>query len=879
MKNFKRTLCAALAAVLLATLLPTAAAAAENTALLTDGEAGFLKYLGILTDDAPDFGAAVTRGELVYMAARVCDLDDSAGDGRQIFVDVPADSPYYSYIYAMVEMGAVSGDNGFFRPDEPASFADACKIFTVIMGYVHLSNFVNYVSIGKQTGIANGVAEGDVLTRGQAARMAYNCLHLGMCKMTMVGGSVNTYSVDPDYTVLECYHHMIAYRGIVEGVEGTTLTHRDNTCVENQVSVDGKVFNYPAAPELLGKPVIYYLDSDGYSRDIACLYVDERHVNIVTVDAASVIGIGDGMFKYYSDLSGTSVRSLRLDSMADLIYNGAAYPEYTQEDLKPACGNLTFIDNNTDGVFDVVHVTSYTFMIVRSANAVNNVINGKYPDVMLGSVEDDDTIVRVYKNGAPAPMSAVLPDTVIAVRESKNTYGGKIINVDLTIPELRGNIISVFPETITVGAYTFETAENMISDRSVRAGETVTVYTFGNMCVGITHTSTTGNQTAYLVKAAKEDETFNTRFVVRLVNSAHKMIDLDCASKLKLDGVLMNMSIETDKVMEALQTSAARTNNQNAEWPLSQLIRYRLNSEGKISEIDTNTYDPENEEENSLRLDYIGTNMYYPTYRSFHENNVDGELIASFGNTSEAWNIPTSSRETEEYYYTGSFARATYPVEFYNIDPKSHVAGTIVSYAGNPALSTTRLPLLVTDVGEIMTSDGYITKEITALTTGSAATYKLPQDLSGYEVAKGDLIRTTENNTGASEFIDTWYRIGEIPNEMNRIKISGPGTDLSNFEASVRVACGTALYKDGQFMTHTTSLPSDVGGVEGMDNLANYITSSAVYYLYDLTAQKPEVQKVTIDDIITYNENPAHPDMVFMVTQSGTLRYVYAVRY
>ena len=265
MKNrtnfFKRIGSLLIVMTLLAGLTSGIAVSAEETSTIAGSEIeGFLKYLNIAELDAEQYQNGVSRGQLAKIAAKVMNAQTFETE-ELFFDDVPVGSEYYNEVTALVKAGVVAGDGGRdYRPDDVATINEACKIFSVILGYDDLAHFTTYLQTAMKAGILEGVGGDATVTYEEALLMAYNTLHAEM--LDIKGVSIGTrpgtnYNVVEDYMAIERYHGLRKSKGLVEGASGATLKAADDTIAAGQVKIDGKVFNWDDE-SLLGKAVVYY---------------------------------------------------------------------------------------------------------------------------------------------------------------------------------------------------------------------------------------------------------------------------------------------------------------------------------------------------------------------------------------------------------------------------------------------------------------------------------------------------------------------------------------------------------------------------------------------------------------------------------------------
>ena len=126
--------------------------------------------------------------------------------------------------------------------------------------------------------------------------------------------------------------------GILCGI-GTTLIRPDDSITEGKIVIGGTVYNCENGDALLGQSVIFYTGRDGGDPDRNIRYIvsDDKMNHMMTISGDDVIGKTGGTVRYWSN---DKERTVKVSETADVIYNGIAYPDYTEEDLKPGAGTV-----------------------------------------------------------------------------------------------------------------------------------------------------------------------------------------------------------------------------------------------------------------------------------------------------------------------------------------------------------------------------------------------------------------------------------------------------------------------------------------------------------------------------------------------------------
>lgn len=898
MKNLRHRLIATILIVAITMTLSSVAfltvGAADGTSPLSNGAEGLLRHLNIILDEKPDYSKQLTRGELAHMAARVANAVEYT-DETSRFADVPAEHPYYQDINAIAAMDIVHGvGNGMYRPNDAASELEVCKVFCVVLGYDPLGYFETYFKVANRAGITDGVSLDGVITYGEALQIAYNTLHTEMCEAVTFGDDIE-HRIQDGFYALERYHGLIQLQGLVEGVYGSTLTHADSSIPEGKLLIGGRYFTYDDE-SLLGKYVVFYTERDkvqgGTKSDIAYLYTPEEKNAILTLRGEDVIGRSGNTFKYWVERKEKTVQTVEVP---DVIYNGVAFPKYTERDLKPGNGTVTLIDNNKDGNYDVIVVDAYSYAVFSGADDSKNLIYTKYPKDTLGSTTQDTNLSVFHEKGRIKP-SFLNQGDVLAIRTSKNTTGMKKITVNVLGNGVSGTIDSIHNDTFTVAGQKFTLNSATITDKTVnetvKIGELVTVYTHNDVCAAVLHSATDGYQFGYLVNAKNNASGFRGKLTVQVVDNQRVMHEYEGAEKIKVDEIVYTKiegSNGSEGVLDRLRRAATETyQNASTKWKYSQPIRYQVDQNGVLTHIDTLLYDPVLERDDSLRLDVRVTDspndevnggyLYCSNAHSF-ESIYTNEMVFGLPAAEATIMLANNARDKAEYYTTGFSNEQRYLAEGYTVDPDTKIAKYLIVYNSVQldAVDDISRYCIVADINTVLDKEGYPVRQVTLheATTGTIKR-NLIESAANVELEVGDIIRYT----GAGEDITMIDRCFPIASHENNTRVQSSTGGHYKFAMWRRISYGTVFATDGtSVITHTTSLPNDIGGVEKRVDLHNYRPTTATkYYTYEVVNGEPKVKEASFADIIPYRVDSNSGQRVIMFTESAYLRIVYIIK-
>lgn len=874
-KCFKRMCCIVLA---LALALPictfSASAAGTDTACaLNSGELGLLKLLGVITADKPDFSAKVTRGELAQMMTKLCAIEVSDGDKvNGQFYDLDKTHKYYAQINACIGNGMFSGDGtGYFRPDDAVTFNEACKVFSVALGYKVVGYFSSYVDTARVSGITDGVRAEEYLTLGTAAEMAHNMLHAGMFE-TSVYGDEPTYKVKDNYTALEHYRALKRGSGILNGIYGTRLESLDSGIYENEVLIGGVRYTYTGGEALLGKEVVFYIGAHDESGkpEIQYIYADPDKNSELVIDAEDMLGKSGTTVSY---LSGDKKKTVKFSDIGDVVINGVAHPLYDDADFKPQTGTVTLIDCDGDRVYDTAIIRDLKYMLVGAVDLTDRLIYDKNDSTnVLGDKDDDNVVLRLMRGENEAHLNIISEDSPVMYQKSRNTEGIVKINVYIPDETVSGIVGGIGDDYISIDGTRYTVSKNAVYDDKLMMGDTVDLSIFEGKVGAVVHKQD-GYMYGYLVDAAKDGDSFSSTLSIMLVTTNRVSQVYECVENLKIDESVRR---DIDVALNILRNTSAQTYQANTLYPYSQPIRYRVNTAGKLSHIDTLVYDDTKESEDSLRLfEGYKTRKFFTTSNSFY-NTSDESLAYAMASTSARMIVPRKFKADDMWYGSGFSNNGNYVVEAFNVDPVSLSAKFVVAYTSNGesvSVSSSAVPYIVSSVEKTLNSEGAEAIQISYVGTNTAPVTKLLHSRIGdIDLAVGDVVRFNGGTTGELVALERLVQAGKVPTS----RLTNYGTINSfKFLAPVRYAYGTVVsYKD-DLLVITTSVAEDDAGVAAYENRMAFRNVSAVpVWIYD-DARTPTVTQGTWNDIVSYEVNPDKATQVCICAQSGVLKFIY----
>ncbi len=785
MRNLKRLFCLICVICLTLGAVPVLAVSAggDENAAVDNTAYEKLTAMGLIDPETtPLSDGAVTRGDFIRLVMEVSG-DAAAADrgSAEVFADVTPETANADYINTAYKLGYISGEpNGNFYPDNPISCVEAIKMTLGVLGYRVVAEESGgfpsgYLRIANRMRLLDGITceEESPLAFGDAMRLLLNTAEADLLEIVRIGYTIGLSSVNGE-NILSRRFNIRKIKAIVEANAHTDIMARESGLETDEISVGGitMLVGETNASDAVGLYAeIYYLDDKNGKPTILYINTDLKENYVIDLTYDSIDGCeGIKSVNYYDE--NRNLRKARLADNASLIYNGRL-SDMTEEKLMPEFGTVQLISNNTDSLFEVVKVMDYQPIYVNGISALSNSISGRRTktkkEIEQGSDESDTDIfsryedvnieldpnasdydVVILKDNTPVDFDSITGSQIIsyAVSEGEKPLKTAVI-CDRVV---NGEVTGVFDDHIIVNDAEYKAAYAIT--QTVQYGADTTYYLdFLNnvVYVGIEP------QMVYGYLRAAEEYDFNNIFF-RIFTQNDRWVTLEAANTVLYNG---QNRISRKQLMTELAM--------NGENGYSQLIRYRVNSGGKIAAVDTaqqfaagSLQEADAIERGVFRKTSSGTQSYRALPQSF-----DGDV--SVAANAVLFSIPkVDERDNEEEYAVMSRSELVSDTSYtYTAYEGSAVRTASIFTLINGTRNSSNLNLmLINGVGQSLNSEGGISPSIFGYWNGTD--FSLPvrlrsdspiQDLSSLK--DGDLISFSYDSLGYIDSVTLRYTEGQ----------------------------------------------------------------------------------------------------------------------
>lgn len=492
----KRILAFVITLLLLCSMVAMPATAAEEVSY---PDFQFAVTLGFIDGENMYPDEAITRAQLAQVFHNIVFYNNQAespmvhnsNESDYAFSDVKEEQK--DAVKLVYDMGIMTGfPDGTFRPDATVTYHQLIKAMVSFLGYDEPAKELGgwtagYLTQANRLGILPGgnIAGDAVATCGAVGQMLKLATNADV--MLTTNGVAR---VLKGVNYLKHWCQILITNGQVTG------NYLTNTSTDMDVSYFGIYLNdaYMAVAksaagvqDKLGYSITVYYREIGGTNTILC-YEDAENNYVLDIDAEELIS-ATTQEMIYTKNEGETTQTCRVVSNATVIYNGSHLESYNADDLSPfktvgKDGAVRLVDNNVDGVYDIVIVDVYDIYVVKTVR--DGIIYNYYKPKETVDISDYEerniNIINVL--GEPILPQEIKEGQVISVCRDKS---GAIKRIMATKDALSGSVQMIRKNGDTITGITVNGTEfkmmsqAMIIDSSNRLepGTQVSLY-FGH---------------------------------------------------------------------------------------------------------------------------------------------------------------------------------------------------------------------------------------------------------------------------------------------------------------------------------------------------------------------------------------------------------------
>ncbi|MBE7023033.1 MAG: hypothetical protein E7412_01040 [Ruminococcaceae bacterium] len=816
----------------------------------------FLNALGIMNgypDGTFRSENEITRAEFTKIAAKLYGM--TATNSSPTFSDVAEDHWAYSYIETMASAKVIDGvGNGRFAPDDVITTNQTVKILVALLGYKEIAEFNGgypdgYVKIANQLKLYKGAGEiGESITRGQIAIMVKNAVETDVLRQTTFGDKSEASTI-PGVTLLSENLDIYQAEGVVDAVRGTSLTDANDEGDSTYLTINGyeyfsKIDNIES---FFGSYVdFWYYKSENRPYEILLMVLDKSNT-IVEIDAEDIISANSDQVEYYD---GDKKKKVSISDSADVIYNGFALRDYTEDDLWPLDGKIRLVDNDNDNDFDVYIVNKIDTYVVNRVNSAKNIISVKNGATVIEINESYDmTTITNASTGIEAEIGDIKEWDVLSVTESYTENGSKYYDILISDKYIDGVLETIGDDYIVIDGEKYETVPGF-DFSEVQVGDEGVFYADAYNRIAAYDGSAVREGEYGFLKAMKVTDGISPIMQFRIFTTDGSFVTLDAhKKKFKVDGIKYTDS-DFDSVFAHLKR------NEYISDSVAQPVKFVRDGQNRITSIDTVYVGEEGEE--SFSCDSPLTNRYWKHTGIMTVVATGGEQVAVGGDT-VMFKVPADIFEEDDFEIVSTASLSSdsqYSVAVYDSGAEK-IAGLLVLGGAETveAVAGNRL-MLVEEVVVSLNEEGEIVAKVCGLYHGNRVEFSEKEQgiIDVDDLVCGDVISLslTAGNL-IKGYTKRWYKDG-IPEDVTTRAVSPdePYGCLSGTNDELCLVYGKVLTMKDSIITVG---PEDDSAYEPI--VVSLYSPELKIYRYDSEEEK----------IYT-----ASPDEIFDAASSGSSR-------
>lgn len=555
----------------------------------------------------------VSRAKFSEYVAKAMGLEPTFS--MKYFSDVGQDVDECGYINTLTDYGVISlNEEKIFAPERIISYAEACKMLVCAMGYGDYAmsrggTMSTWVAVAADAGINISPVDYNALSAKEAVALLYNAMYEPV--MANIPGQHEMY-IDHDKNLFAENHDVYFAYGVVNAVNGAHLERYDMPRA-GLVTIDGKDFNTDLdLRAYLGTEVEYVYRYDETLDEGTVFYVrlrDEDSVVTFTSDLLEGFDDATNTFRYWRNAETNKTKDVDIEKQHQIIFNGAPYTGTVRSAISGFLdgtrrGEITITDPDRNGDFDIVIIKSYDVFPIGSVDTIGEFICGGFDQSNI-SYENCEYFKIFSDEGEELELSDYA-GVVLNVAQSQN---GDILEIIISSKTAEFEIHEV--DSTECKVYSTDGTVYNVDSRVMAEYETslfalnrikVSLDVLGYI-VKIEIAPSDGYQFGYLISGKSYDDGTGTDVVdAKIYTRAGKIEKFVFADRISIDNIGYKLSKRLGDALTAIPGTSFQDDEDGiTRYTLAhQLIRYRVNEEGKIYDIDTTVLSVYEEDTNSL---------------------------------------------------------------------------------------------------------------------------------------------------------------------------------------------------------------------------------------------------------------------------------------
>ena len=585
-----------LLALLLALAMLAPAGVVWSEEPVSDGKTAFtaaqtakfnLLYEMGITESAEISDAPVTRGEFAAWVAAMSGMNSGVLPYATRFSDVSSSNKYARAVAVVSALGCMNGvSETEFGVSKEITYFDAQVTLVRLLGYEKAAQ----MNGGYPAGYAKYAASLKLGSDTVAADGNERAAILLMCYNSLTAPFVDTDGeATKENTLLGKLHGIYEAKGIVTANRFTCLDTEKIRLNNNEIEIGGVVYITEDASlaEYIGEFVscYYFYNEKDDERSIIYLKPETDRVETLVLTHEQILSAKDNTISYEDEDGDTELAELRPGF--DFILNNRVVMDRTTSDLDLADGELTLIDADGDGLFELAKAKSPETMIYQGADNMEDMIYCKEGNIYTNAY--DKTYYSEYirvdeldKTQKQISLDELTAGDVLTVYRSKDDKYLKIYAISAGV---YGTLEEVSDEEVVIDGVTYDVPlKTPVSELIAGSEVAFSVDMFGRLVYLDGEDDSVGPQYGYFFayEAPKGLANARVKFIIGDETQIYPLAD-----SVKVDDASSYGGDELTSCAALFESGAA----------VRQLVRFCADKNGEVTDI----YTAAGNAENSIR--------------------------------------------------------------------------------------------------------------------------------------------------------------------------------------------------------------------------------------------------------------------------------------
>lgn len=581
---------------------------------------GLLKAVGIIDENYGEYNGYITRAEFVTLIAKATGITPyMPDDSVPLFTDVTEDNEFAKYIWLAKERQLVNGySDGSFKPEENISLTEGIVLAVNLLGYNVLAGEfggypTGYTTLANQCGLYKNLKNYTVskLTHNAAVVLIYNALNTETLKPDKVSVDGNGYASYKGETLLYDNFGIKLIEGIMDGIDLTRLVG-DNDVPPYKVSINNKLLRRAEtnANDYLGYYVLgWYKEINGQDSLVYVCKKTGRNTE-TEIEIENITDISGYKIHTVSETGKTQSESY--ESYSVIIYNGMStgysfnISMLKDEKGEKLDGTVKLLDNNGDGRCDVIFVDAYReFVVGRIEPSQKRVYDYFDPsDSLILDTSVNEPYTLLYDaDGNSVTIGKVQRYSSIMLYTSKDDAKQMFHKGYISATKITGMLELKYQDDnnnwhYVINGTDYPVSKKLVANKDGVLGRSIelTLNAKGKG-VYLRYTGEDSIDWGMFIKCGEKasDEVY---LVAKIMNSNGVLENLEFAENVKIDNIPYSLPKDIKIVKEHIEEAFLQNNyisdisspgyiRDTDDDKAIQMIKYSLNTSGKIRYIDT----------------------------------------------------------------------------------------------------------------------------------------------------------------------------------------------------------------------------------------------------------------------------------------------------